>query len=211
MSDSFSIDGINIQWLGHASLKIKTNEKVIYIDPYILKDAEKADLILITHDHYDHCDAEKIRMIKKENTKIFAPESCSGKIPEGFEPVGQNDTKVLDGIKIQTIPSYNIGKSFHPKGRGVGFVIEINEKKIYHAGDTDKIPEMKSLSDIDVALLPVGGTYTMNAQEAAEAAKAIKPKIAIPMHWGSIVGSRKDAEDFAELLKDSGIDVKILG
>ncbi len=215
MADNFSINGVNIQWLGHASFKIKAGDKDVYIDPYVLKDAEKADLVLVTHDHYDHCDAGKIEKISKEDTIIITTKQCADKLSgckASTETMEQNEEKTIDGIKIKTIPSYNIGKDFHPKGRGIGFIIEIDGKKIYHAGDTDKIPEMNSLAavGIDVALLPVGGTYTMDAREAAEAAKIIKPKIAVPMHWGMIVGSKKDAEAFAELLKGTGIIVKIL-
>jgi len=187
---------LKIKWLGHASFLIEVSDKRIYIDPYALSEGpEPADLILITHDHYDHCDVNAINEIKKLRTHILGSESVAKKISDtGILRPG--DVTDFNGIKIKAVPSYNIGKHFHPRGSGIGFVIEAEGKRVYHAGDTDLIPEMKELEGITVALLPVGGTYTMNADEAVEAVKVIKPEIAVPMHYGSIVGSRADANRF---------------
>jgi L-ascorbate metabolism protein UlaG (beta-lactamase superfamily) len=141
--------------------------------------------------------------VYKENTVIFCPvqamEEADEFKPKKMKPGEKAESGVL---KVETIPAYNIGKSFHTKDSGkLGYVIEIDGKRIYHAGDTDAIPEMKILKNITVAMLPIGGTYTMTAKEAAEAADVFKPDIAVPMHWGSIAGSKKDAEEFKKLAK----------
>jgi len=193
------IDGIQLVWLGHAGFKIKNNGIVIYIDPFQIEDNEKADIILITHDHYDHCSPKDIEKIAKEDTTIVCNEVCASKLDRKARIIKENGSIEVLGVIIKAVPAYNLNKEFHPKGYGVGFVIELSGKCIYHAGDTDFIPEMKNLQNIDIALLPVGGTYTMNAEQAVEAAELIKPKIAIPMHYGSIVGSISDAETFKEL------------
>jgi L-ascorbate metabolism protein UlaG (beta-lactamase superfamily) len=205
----FEYQGVKIHWLGHASFKIK-NSSVIYIDPYIIpEDAEKADLILITHEHYDHCAVENIRKLAKDDTIVIATEDCIVKLADlNVRGITPNQKIEVKGIAIETIPAYNIGKAFHTKASNwVGYIITINGVRIYHAGDSDFIPEMKELKNIDVALMPVGGTYTMNAEEAADAVNSFNPKIAIPMHYGSIIGNRADAERFKELAK---CEVKIL-
>ena len=200
-------EGITIENKGHASIKLK-NGKTIYIDPFQLGEEEKADIILITHGHYDHCSIEDIKKLSTGQTTIVITPDCQSKLPPGRVKAG--DIKMMrpgmqlniDGINIEALPAYNISKDFHQKAEEwVGYVVTVNGKKVYHAGDTDFIPEMKALKGIDVALLPVGGTYTMNAEEAARAANAIRPKLAIPMHYGKIVGSRKDAETFRKLCK----------
>lgn len=207
------LDDVTIKWLGHASFEITGNKK-IYIDPFVLPDnASKADYTLITHSHYDHCAADNVKKIQKNDTRIIGTMDCIKNLTGRTNSIKPGESfDYPDGIKVIAVPAYNINKSFHPEGSGVGFVISIKGKTIYHAGDTDFIPEMSSLDkdNIDVALLPVGGTYTMTADEAAEAAKAIKPKIAVPMHFGKIIGGRNDAERFASLLKGSGIEVVIL-
>jgi len=196
----------NIHWLGHASFKI-TDEEIIYIDPYQIKDKEKADIILVTHDHFDHCSTEDIKKILKSDTFIVGPKKIDKILKERIKTISPGEKINIKGIEIEGVASYNIGKSFHPKGEeNLGFIITIKNTKIYHAGDTDFIPEMKDIK-ADIALLPVGGTYTMDAKEAAKAANIIKPKIAIPMHWGSIVGSKEDAEEFKRLCN---VEVKIL-
>ncbi len=213
------IDGVEIKWLGHSGFLIN-NSKIIYIDPYNIKDnSEKADLILITHSHYDHCSVADINKIIKEGTKIVMTADCQSKITRFNIPIEMcviepEQELIYEGIKIFTLPSYNIDKPFHSKEESwVGYVIKMNEFLIYHAGDTDVIPEMQRLTGHHkkvVALLPVGGRFTMSAEEAVEAAKIIKPFLAIPMHYGSIVGSIEDAKEFKELCEESGINVKIL-
>ena len=187
----------NITWLGHASFLIE-NSLNIFIDPWKIKTNKKADIILITHNHYDHLSPEDINKIKTPKTKIFGPKNCQEKIPSIniLEPGKKFKEKTLE---IKAVPAYNINKTYHPKEmKNVGFIIEIDRKRIYHAGDTDLIPEMQDLKNIDIALLPIGGTYTMNWQEAVKAVSIIKPKLAIPMHYNDIIGSTEDAKKFKE-------------
>jgi len=180
--------GVTIKWLGHASFQIKFDDKNIYIDPYEGEYKEKADLVLVTHSHFDHCDVSKIEKIIKEDTVIVCPSDCVSKIKGNVRVIEPGGKTELDNITVEAVHAYNYkrfrspGNPFHPKGFGVGYVITIDGKRIYHAGDTDFIPEMKKLKDISLALLPSGGTYTMDNEEAAEAALAIKPEVAIPMH-----------------------------
>ena len=197
----------NIEVLYHSSVRID-NGKVIYIDPYQIEDNYKdADYIFITHGHYDHYSEEDIEIIKKQNTIIVAPEDLKEKIlKSGFEEdyiitVEPNSSYNIDEINFETIAAYNIKKPFHPKGNGwVGYIIETKGIRYYIAGDTDLTEEIKKV-ECDVALLPVGGTYTMDYKEAAKLANYIKPKYAIPIHYGSIVGSTQDAINFVKLLK----------
>lgn len=216
------IGDVNIKWLGHAGFLIE-NSSVIYIDPYQIKEGlSKADYILLTHDHFDHCSFVDLNKIIKEGTRVIIPAGCQSKVARFSVPVRMQvveSGQELDfGIlKIDVFPAYNTDKSFHPKGHGfVGYLIKINGNLIYHAGDTDVIPEMQKLTGHNsqaknfVALLPVGGRYTMTPEEAVEAAKIIKPNVVIPMHWGSVVGSKEDAEEFKELCKEEGINCEIL-
>lgn len=199
----------NIKWLGHDTFKI-TGEKIIYTDPFQIKKPDRADIILITHEHYDHFSPEDIKKLLGDNTVVVLTGDCSGKIKAKQIVVKPGDKINVEGVEIEAVPSYNTNKKFHPKEKGwVGYIFKVMGKRIYLAGDTDCIPEMKTFKDIDIALLPVSGTYVMTADEAVEAALDIKPKIAIPMHYGSIVGSEKDARYFAEKLKGK-IDVIIL-
>lgn len=199
----------NIRWLGHAGFKI-TGDVVIYIDPWRLGSAEgkDADLILITHPHYDHCSEEDIRIIQKDDATIVATADSAKKFHAKCEVVRPGDRISVKGVDIEAVPAYNVGKSFHPKASGwIGFIISVGGKRIYHAGDTDLIPEMDEIT-ADIVLLPIGGTYTMDAKDAAEAADKINPEVAIPMHYGSIVGSVNDAQRFKKLC---GCKVEILG
>lgn len=199
---------ITIQWLGHASFKMTGAEAVVYIDPWKLSESPKdASMVLVSHSHYDHYSAEDIRKVSGPQTRIIGPADVAGKEKNGqvLEP---GRTIKQAGVKITGVASYNPAKQFHPRANNwLGFVIEIGSTKIYYAGDTDIIDEMNRLENIYVALLPVGGTYTMDAAEAAEAVGHIKPKYAVPYHWGDIVGSRADAEQFA---KAAQCEVKIL-
>ncbi len=195
----------NIHWLGHDTFRIE-NDKTIYIDPIKLKGRPlKADLILITHDHFDHCSPDDVAKVAKDDTVIVTIAAAAQKLKGDVRVVKPGESLVVQGIPIETVPAYNVSKfrspgvPFHPKESGhVGFIITVGGQRIYHAGDTDVIPEMDDI-ETDVALLPVGGTYTMTADEAAEAANRIKPKLAIPMHWGAIVGSAEDAQRFGDL------------
>ena len=207
--------GIDIHWLGHASFKIEKEQK-IFIDPFQLRTPEKdADLILVTHDHFDHCSIDDIKKITNQQAVIIASKMCRAKVDNFKSQVAKilyfvpGDKITINNATIEAVPAYNVNKFrapgivFHPKEMNyVGYIIEINKVRIYHAGDTDFIPEMNNLGKIDIALLPVGGTYTMNVEEAVEAIKAIKPKYAIPMHYNSIVGSKEDAEKFEELASE---------
>src|SRR3989344_1512898 len=211
------IDNVELKWLGHAGFLIK-NSATIYIDPYNIADGkEKADFILITHSHHDHCSLADINKIVKDGTRIICPADCQSTITKIAVSVKMEIAHPgmdfdFGKIKISTIPAYNTDKKFHPKEEGwVGYVIKTNGVIIYHAGDTDVIEEMKNLTGYNqadkklVALLPVGGKYTMTTDEAAETAKTKKTFLAIPMHHGSIVGTKEDAEEF---LKECG-DAKI--
>lgn len=193
----------DVKWLGHAGIKI-TGDKVVYMDPYKIKGDEPADIILITHEHYDHCSPDDVAKILKNDTAIITVADCQSKLNKLDSPmtlVKPGDRLKVKGIRIEVTPAYNIDKQFHPKENSwVGFVVEMNGKRYYHAGDTDFIPEMAQLKNIDVAFLPIGGTYTMDAAKAANAANTIKAKITVPIHYGSIVGSREDAERFKRLV-----------
>lgn len=198
----------NIHWLGHDTFKI-TGEKVIYTDPFKVKKADSADIILITHEHHDHCSPDDIRKLQGQQTIIVAPADCAAKLKGKIKIVKPGDSIEISGIKIEAVPSYNTNKQFHTKERGwVGYIVTVSGERIYLAGDTDYIPEMKTFR-ADIALLPVSGTYVMTADEAVQAALDIKPKIAIPMHYGSIVGTLDDAKKFSEKLKGK-IVVEIL-
>ncbi len=193
----------NIRWLGHDTFRIEGQGLVIYTDPFQIKREERADLILITHEHRDHCSPDDIAKLCGPETSIVTVSDCLAKIsPEGVTIVRPGDKLTVRGIEIEAVPAYNTNKQFHTEDRRwVGYIFTVDGKRIYLAGDTDRIPEMKSLGDIDIALLPVSGTYVMTAEEAVQAALDINPRLAVPMHFGSIVGEAEDALRFAEGLK----------
>ncbi len=181
--------GVSVKWLAHAGFQIKANGKIIYVDLEKHGEAtEKADLILVTHSHTDHCDPEKIKNVRKKDTVIIAPEDCVQKIGGSVKTLKPGQETSVGTIRVKAVEAYNykrfrsLGNPFHPKGFGVGYLIMVDGRTIYHAGDTDFIPEMRQLGSVDVALLPSGGTYTMDNAEAAEAAIAMNPKNVIPMH-----------------------------
>ena len=193
----FEYEGVKISWLGHDGFRI-SDDVVIYIDPFNISSVKKADVILLTHEHFDHLSLDDIRRITSTDTVIVAPSICESSLTgvKAKQVITISPGEKVDlpgGVTVEAIPAYNInkfrapGKVFHPKEEGrVGYILNIKGVKIYHAGDTDFIPEMKNLKNISVALLPSGGTYTMDNSEAAEAALAIKPEVAIPMHrWSS--------------------------
>lgn len=197
-----------IHWLGHDGFRIDAS-KVIYLDPYQIKSTVPADIILVSHDHFDHCSPDDIKKIQHKNTAIITSKVSAEKLNGDIRIVQPGDKLTAQGIEVEIVPAYNTNKQFHPKTAGMlGFIITLDDVRIYHAGDTDFIPEMKNIN-ADIALLPVSGTYVMTADEAVQAALAIKPKFAIPMHYGAIVGAASDARDFADRLKGK-VEVRIL-
>lgn len=198
----------NIHWLGHAGFRID-GDKVIYFDPYQIESGPQADLIFISHDHFDHCSPEDVAKIQGPGTIIITEKDSAGKLTGDVRVIKPGETLVLDGVKILGVPSYNTDKDFHPRrNRWLGFLVEMSGISIYHSGDTDFIPEMKELN-VDIALLPVSGTYVMTADQAVKAALAIGPGLAIPMHYGTIVGGNQDAFTFKSAL-DGKVPVLIL-
>jgi L-ascorbate metabolism protein UlaG (beta-lactamase superfamily) len=205
MGKTLSYDGIELKWLNHQAafrlLKI-AGSKVVYIDPWEVEPAGDADVILITHAHYDHLSPDDVEKLRAADTTIIGPQDCAAKLNGRAIAPGQSIP--LGDMAIEAVPAYNLKperQGFHPKKNNwVGYVVSIDNKRIYHAGDTDKIPEMAKIR-CDIALLPVGGTYTMDGHEAAEAANVINPAIAVPMHWGRVVGSLKDVENFKKAAK----------
>jgi L-ascorbate metabolism protein UlaG (beta-lactamase superfamily) len=195
-------------WLGHDCFRIDA-DKTIYFDPYDISPGPKADLILVSHEHFDHCSPDDVSKIQGTGTVIITDKTSAEKLTGDVRIIAPGESMSLEDVKIEAVPSYNRDKDFHPKQKAwLGFIVEVNGVRIYHAGDTDFIPEMSELK-VDIALLPVSGTYVMTAQQAVEAALAIQPKLAIPMHYGAIVGDEKDALNFKESLKGK-IDVLIL-
>ena len=195
-------------WLGHDGFRIDA-EETIYFDPYDISPGPKADLILISHEHFDHCSPDDVSKIQGSGTVIITDKTSAEKLTGDVRIVAPGEFMSLGEVKIEAVPSYNRDKDFHPKQKAwLGFIVEVDGVRIYHAGDTDFIPEMKELK-VDIALLPVSGTYVMTAEQAVEAALAIQPKLAIPMHYGAIVGDDKDALVFKESLKGK-INVLIL-
>lgn len=198
----------NIECLGHSTIKFNNSKKIIYFDPYNIKENyNDADIIFITHDHYDHFSTVDIKKIRKDNTIIVVTKDIYPKALEiGFLEnniirVIPNSSYKINDINFKTIPAYNINKQFHPKENNwVGYIIEIDNTKFYIAGDTDMTEENMKIK-CDVAFLPVGGTYTMTYEEAATLANKIQPKFVVPIHYGVLVGSKEDAERFKKLLK----------
>lgn len=213
----FDYHGLKISWLGHDSFRIKNGETII-IDPFKLRSvSDKADILLISHEHFDHLSMDDIKKVVKEDTTIVTipavKKELSGLKVKEIKAAKPGDKLAIGDVTVEIVPAYNLnkfrepGKVFHPKEDGkAGFVIGIKGVRIYHAGDTDVVPEMKGLKP-DVALLPVSGTYVMSAEEAAQATKMIEPKLVIPMHYGAIVGSEQDALRFKQLVK---VEVQIL-
>ncbi|MCK4601540.1 MAG: MBL fold metallo-hydrolase [Phycisphaerae bacterium] len=190
---------IEIKWIHHASFRISAAEQVIYIDPWKLTGApHDADVVFVSHSHYDHCSPEDVAKVSKDDTAIVAPAETIAKLGAANAAAPGESISIKD-ITIECVAAYNISKSFHPKGNNwLGAVFTIAGKRIYYAGDTDLVPEMSDLTDVDVALLPIGGTYTLDAAEAAKACQVIGPKAAIGYHWGDIVGDAGDAKKFAD-------------
>lgn len=197
----------NIKFLGHDAFKIK-GSRIIYTDPYNIEDDETADIILVTHSHYDHLSLDDIKKICGENTTIVASNDCIEPLkgfPGHIIGLAPYENADVSSVHIDALPAYNINKEFHPKSNNWnGYLFELDGLRYYHPGDTDKIPEMNGIK-ADIVFMPVGGTYTMDWKEAAAAISLINPKKAIPMHYGSIVGSERDAEEFVKMVGEKGV------
>lgn len=204
-----------LHWLGHSAFRWD-GSKTLYFDPYKLsKDARKSDIIFVSHDHFDHMSKPDLARASGPETVIVTSGACAKELMPAEVGAGKviamrpGDSMELDGVSIRAVPSYNLNKPFHKKAdKKLGFAVDIDGVSLYHAGDTDLIPEMGGL-DVDIAMLPVGGTYTMTADEAAEAAVMCRAKTAVPMHYGTEVGTIDDAKRFEEILRGK-VEVKIL-
>jgi L-ascorbate metabolism protein UlaG (beta-lactamase superfamily) len=199
----------SLQWLGHAGFRIRVGDAHVYIDPYrVPEDAPPADLILITHGHYDHFSPQDVERLSTKRTWLVGPpavtERVSGQV-QSIAPGELLEDELVRGVHVAAIAAYNTskrnaeGELFHPRAAGgVGYEVTVWGERLYHSGDTDVVPEMDSVTGVDVALLGVSGVYAMTAGEAAEAARRIQPRVAIPMHWGEHIGTVEDAKAFAE-------------
>ena len=197
-----------IVWLGHDAFRID-GSRTVYFDPYDISAGPNADLILITHEHFDHCSPEDVKRVQADHTVLVAEPDSSRKLSGDVRVVHPGDRLEVQGVVIHAVPSYNVDKAFHPREKGwVGYILEMDGARIYHAGDTDLIPEMKDL-DVDIALLPVSGTYVMNWEQAVKAAEVLHPALAIPMHYGTVVGDDQDALHFKDAL-EGRVEVRIL-
>ncbi|MGC8969502.1 MAG: MBL fold metallo-hydrolase [Conexivisphaera sp.] len=204
--------GLRLTYLEHDSFLIEWKGMRIYTDPFKLPQQKypTGDLVTVSHEHFDHLSPDDLRKVAEPSTDVVASENCRGKIPVGratfLSPGASTEVR---GVSVTAVPAYNVnkfrapGEPFHPRSyAGVGFLIKLGDVTVYHAGDTDNIPEMRDLRGrVTIALLPVSGTYVMTPEEAAEAALVISPEIAVPMHWGAIVGGKGDAEKFRDLLR----------
>ncbi len=208
----------SVEWLGHAGFRVTVERSRIYIDPYrVGAAAPPADLILITHDHYDHFSPQDIERLSHERTQVVGPaqvaERLEGEV-RSIAPGEEIDVESMRGVYVHAIAAYNTSKRnpegdvFHPReAGGVGYDLNVRGDRLYHSGDTDVIPEMDQVAGVDVALLPVSGVYVMTASEAAEAARRIAPRVAVPMHWGEHLGTRADAVAFS---RQASVPVEIM-
>jgi L-ascorbate metabolism protein UlaG (beta-lactamase superfamily) len=199
---------VEVKWLGHASFRVAGEGAVVYIDPWKLDASpHDADVVFVSHAHHDHCSPDDMAKVAADDTAIIAPPDVIAKL-HAANAVAPGEQVTVKGVTVEAVAAYNIGKSFHPRGNNwCGAVFTLAGKRIYYAGDTDLIPEMSDLNDVDLALLPVGGTYTLTAEEAARACDAIGCKTAVPYHFGDIVGTADDARRFAEA---AACEVKVL-
>ncbi|WP_462272701.1 MBL fold metallo-hydrolase [Methanohalophilus sp.] len=205
---AIDIGKVHIDWLGHAGFRLRGDNLVVYIDPYdvggYISYEDQADVLLITHEHFDHCSPQDIQKVRKSTATTLIPTNCSLQFRGDARRIEAGDVLrdelAIKGLNIEIVAAYNINKSFHPPGEGVGYVVELEGLRIYHAGDTDLIDEMASI-EADVVLLPIGGNYTMDEKQAAEAVSCIGPAYVIPMHYGSVEGTDADVDLFKTLVE----------
>jgi len=220
-SEAFETDTIEtpagdlkITFIGHGTLMFTFGGKVVHVDPWTkladYSEMPKADIILITHEHQDHLDLKALELIRTEKSQVVLTEICAGQV-EGGMVMKNGDVKTIDGLKIEAVPAYNIvqmrgeGVPFHPKGSGNGYIITFGDMRVYVGGDTENTPELKNLEGIDIAFLPMNLPYTMTPEMVADAARALRPKILYPFHFGDT-----DTAQLSDLLKDtSEIEVRI--
>jgi len=215
--NSVKIGSVKIRWLGHAGFLLEGDGKKIYIDPYDLSEEpafdDKADILLITHEHFDHCSPDDIRKVRRSDSTTLIPENLSLQFKGDARRIAEGDVLAdgleIKGTRIEVVPAYNLDKPYHPRGSGVGYIVELGGIRIYHAGDCDFFPEMKSIR-ADVALLPIGGTYTMDEEEAASAAAVISPKDVIPMHYGKPGVTEGDPEKFKALVHGKNPEINVI-
>ena len=207
-----------LDWLGHSGFRIRAGKAVVYVDPYrVPEGAPPADLILITHGHYDHFSPQDVERLSTRSTRLVGPPAVAERARGRVHSIAPGETledELVRGVHVSAVAAYNTskrdaeGNPFHPPEAGwVGYELNVRGERLYHSGDTDVIPEMDAVSGVDVALLPVSGTYVMTAGEAAEAARRIQPGVAVPMHWGEHIGTEQDARRFAER---AGVEVRIM-
>jgi L-ascorbate metabolism protein UlaG (beta-lactamase superfamily) len=207
-----------LEWLGHSGFRIRVGKAVVYIDPYRVPDgAPAADLILITHGHYDHFSPQDLERLCGPDTRLVGPPAVAERVSGDVHSIAPGEAiadELVRGVLVSAVHAYNTSKRdadgnlFHPRDAGwVGYELNVRGERLYHAGDTDVVPEMDRVTGVDLALLPVSGVYVMTAQEAAEAARRIQPRVAVPMHWGEHIGSEADARDFAAR---APVEVRIL-
>jgi L-ascorbate metabolism protein UlaG (beta-lactamase superfamily) len=203
-----------VEWLGHSGFRIRAGRASIYIDPYRAADGPPADAILITHGHYDHFSPRDVERLSGPDTTVVAPAPVAERLSGQARSIAPGEVLELGRIDVRAVAAYNTskrdpsGSPFHPREAGwVGYELRVGGERLYHSGDTDVIPEMDQVAGVDLALLAVSGVYVMTPGEAAEAARRIQPKLAVPMHWGEHIGSRADAEAFAEM---APVEVRIM-
>ncbi len=197
-----------LEWLGHSTFRLRVGRATVYIDPYRVEDGPPADLILVTHGHYDHFSPRDIERLSGPSTTLVAPAAVAERVSGRVISVAPGEAlgeELVRGVHVAAVAAYNTskrdgeGRPFHPPAAGwVGYDLNVRGERLYHSGDTDVIPEIDDVEGVDVALLPVSGIYVMTASEAAEAARRINPRVAVPMHWGQHIGTREDAEAFRE-------------
>ncbi len=199
MGNTTTVGNVEFERYIQSAFRIQSGDTIVYVDPHRIEDGPQADLILVTHEHFDHMDPSAINALDQKDTVIIGGErvvkELSGRVSGKLVAIQEGATATQKGIEVKAVAGYN---SHHPRGFNLGYVFKVGDQTIYHAGDTGRVPEMADLGGIDVALLPIGGTYTMNEQEAAEAVRLIRPKVTIPMHYGYATGG--DPQQFASLV-----------